>query len=107
MSQAVFRCDVLPLLAMVGLHITWTRQLAPAAAIYTGVASAAAAVAATAPCDSLLWGRTVWPELDVLWFNVVSNRCGSLQPPQHNFPEVIVVVLPAHSHCSLNTVTQM
>lgn len=73
-TTAVFRCDLLPLLAMVGLHVMWSRQMEPTAALCTGLASVAAAAAATVPFDSQLWGRTVWPELEVFWFNVIGNR---------------------------------
>lgn len=72
--QAVFRCDVAPLLALVGLHLMWTGQLSAAWAVADGVVALCGCVAATAPLDSLLWQRLLWPESEVFWFNIVLNR---------------------------------
>lgn len=37
----------------------------------------AASLALSVPLDSLLWGRWLWPEGEVLWFNTAENRCAS------------------------------
>jgi len=90
-ATAVLRCDALLLLAPVGLHLLLSRQLTLAQALGHGLAAVALAVAATAPLDSLLWRRPLWPvgtlaqpplrpshsptqELEVLRFNLLDGR---------------------------------
>ena len=70
----VFRCDILPLLFTVGLMMLIRRQLTIVEAICTGVVSGLFGLLLTVPLDSLLWGRPIWPEFEVLWFNTVDNR---------------------------------
>lgn len=74
MLQAVFRCDVAPLLALVGLQLLWTGRLSAARGLTVGVVALCGCVMFTAPLDSLLWRRPLWPESEVFWFNVVLNR---------------------------------
>jgi len=71
----VFRCDVAPLLAVVGLQLLASDRLSTADGLLTGLAAAAASVTATAPADSILWRRRLWPEGEVFWFNAVLNKC--------------------------------
>jgi alpha-1,6-mannosyltransferase len=73
-TTAVFRCDVLLLLFTVGLTILIQRQLSIVQAIITGVLTGVFSLLSTVPLDSLLWGRPVWPEFEVWWFNAVDNR---------------------------------
>ncbi len=73
-STVVFRCDTLLLLFTIGLMMLIRRQLTIVEAICTGVISGLFGLLLTVPLDSLLWGRPIWPEFEVLWFNTVSNR---------------------------------
>ena len=70
-ATAVLRCDCVLLLAPVGLHLLLSRQLSLRAAAAHGMAALAASLAVSVPVDGLLWGRTLWPEGEVLWFNAV------------------------------------
>jgi alpha-1,6-mannosyltransferase len=73
-TTVVFRCDVLLLLFTVGLTMLIQRQLSIRQAIITGVLTVAFSLLSTAPLDSLLWRRPIWPEFEVWWFNAVDNR---------------------------------
>ena len=70
----VFRCDTLLLLFTVGLMMLIRRQLTIVEAICTGIVSGLFGLLLTVPLDSLLWGRPIWPEFEVLWFNTVDNK---------------------------------
>ena len=73
-TTAVFRCDVLLLLFTVGLIMLIRRELSIVEAIITGVLTGMFSLLLTAPLDSLLWRRLIWPEFEVWWFNAVDNR---------------------------------
>lgn len=73
-TAAVFRCDVALLLLTVGLTMLLRREITLVQAIVTGVGSGLLGLLVTVPLDSLLWGRLLWPELEVWWFNAVDNR---------------------------------
>ena len=77
-GAALFRCDLVLLLAPFGIWLWLFRppgkraSFARAAACAAGAAAAAAALSVAV--DSILWQRTLWPELEVLLFNTVDNR---------------------------------
>ncbi|KAL3789920.1 hypothetical protein HJC23_010605 [Cyclotella cryptica] len=73
-TTAIFRCDMLLLLFTVGLSMLIQRQLTVMQAMAIGVGTGLLGLAATVPLDSLLWGRFIWPEFEVWWFNTVDNR---------------------------------
>jgi len=73
-TTAIFRCDVLLLLFTVGLTMLIRRELHIVQALIIGITAGIIGVLITAPVDSLLWQRLVWPEFEVWWFNAVDNR---------------------------------
>lgn len=92
--QAVVRCDVLLLLALVGLFLLLDRQISIYSGAYTGLATATASAAVSIAVDSVFWRRLVWPELSVLLFNTVENKCASLwRPPRPD-------TYGEHTHCA-------
>lgn len=68
------RCDLLPWAAVVGLHMVVSRQVTLLRGVLIGAAAAAASLAVTVFIDSVFWGRWLWPEGEVLWFNTAENR---------------------------------
>ncbi len=72
-ATAVFRAELLLLLAPMCLFCLAMRQVRFWPLVYRGAATAAAAVALTAPLDSVLWRRALWPEAEVLFANTVLN----------------------------------
>ena len=75
-TTAIFRCDVLLLLFTAGLSLLIRRQLTIIQAILTGIVTGIVSLILTVPLDSLLWGRVIWPEFSVWWFNTIDNRSG-------------------------------
>ena len=73
-TTAIFRCDVLLLLFTIGLTMLIRRELRIVQALSIGIVTGIIGVLITAPIDSLLWQRMVWPEFEVWWFNAVDNR---------------------------------
>ena len=74
-AQAVLRCDIVLLLAPVGLQLVLERQVELLDGIATGLTAAAASAAVSFAVDTVFWQQWIWPELHVLLFNTVQNRC--------------------------------
>lgn len=72
--QVVFRCDMLPLAALIGLHMLLAQQCTLRQAVCWGAAAVLLALSVTIAVDSLFWRRLLWPEGEVLWFNSVLNK---------------------------------
>ncbi|GJP85121.1 hypothetical protein CLOP_g15215, partial [Closterium sp. NIES-67] len=71
----VFRCDVLVLLAPIGLSLLLTRSIPFLSAVLTCVLTGIASLGLTVAVDSLLWRRfPLWPEGTVLFFNTALNK---------------------------------
>ena len=73
-ATSIFRCDVLILLFTVGLAMLIRREMTIGQAVQTGVVTGVISLVLTVPTDSILWGRWLWPEGEVLFFNTVENK---------------------------------
>ena len=73
-ATLIFRCDTLLLCAPIGLSFLLRRQLSFPRFLWAAVSGAIVSVALTVAVDSYFWGRWIWPELDVFYFNVVLNK---------------------------------
>ncbi|KAK0412798.1 hypothetical protein QR680_006415 [Steinernema hermaphroditum] len=70
----LFRFELVLLFGPIFLvEILWKR-IGLFSAIGRGLVALAAVLLITVPIDSFFWGRWVWPEGEVIWFNVVENR---------------------------------
>lgn len=70
----IFRCDVLLLLASLGLSWLIMRQLTIYRALKIGVLTGFVSLLFTVPVDSLLWQRLLWPEGEVFYFNTILGK---------------------------------
>ena len=73
-TTSIFRCDILLLLFTIGLSMLLRRELSIVQAVTIGVFTGIFSLLISVPLDSLLWGRLIWPEFEVWWFNTVDNR---------------------------------
>ena len=78
-ATAIFRCDLVLLLAPVCLVLLAARRTTILTLLSQGVAFTVVSVAATVTVDSAIWGRWLWPELEVFLFN---NPAGENQSSQ-------------------------
>ena len=82
-TAAVFRSDMFALAAPVGLSLVSIGRVSFWRGALVGISSACIGVALTCPIDSYFWGRWVWPEGVVLFYNTVQNeshRWGRMPP---------------------------
>lgn len=70
-AAAVLRAELALLLAAVGLQLVATRRMGARRLAGLVAGAGAGAVAVSAPLDSYLWQRPVWPELAAFHFNAV------------------------------------
>ncbi|KAK3144087.1 hypothetical protein QOZ80_4AG0308640 [Eleusine coracana subsp. coracana] len=73
-AAVIFRCDMILLLGTIGLVLLVSRSVSLLEAVKYGVSSALICIGFTVLVDSVMWGRVLWPEFEVLWFNSVLNR---------------------------------
>uniref|UniRef100_A0A914WVK1 Mannosyltransferase n=1 Tax=Plectus sambesii TaxID=2011161 RepID=A0A914WVK1_9BILA len=73
-TAVIFRCELILLFAPIFLPLLLTGRLKWSTAIWNGLLSLTVALGVTVPLDSFLWGRALWPEGEVWWFNVVLNK---------------------------------
>ncbi|SCU66951.1 dolichyl-P-Man:GDP-Man7GlcNAc2-PP-dolichyl alpha-1,6-mannosyltransferase, putative [Trypanosoma equiperdum] len=73
-TSALFRCDVLVLLAPYSLFLLLRGDITLLRGVAAGICSVAAVVIFSIGMDSYLWGRLVWPEAVVLLFNTAENQ---------------------------------
>lgn len=73
-TSTVVRCDVLLLAAPIGIEMLASGSLGLLEGILVGLVSVTSSVGLSLLIDSHFWGRTLWPEGQVLFFNTVENR---------------------------------
>ncbi|KAG5627089.1 hypothetical protein H5410_012307 [Solanum commersonii] len=73
-ATLVFRCDILLLIAPLGLELLLTKSVSFWNALTFCLAAAFLSIGLTVLVDSVIWKRLLWPELEVFWFNSVLNR---------------------------------
>lgn len=77
-TAVALRCDMILLTATATVALLLLKSLTLRAAVTTSGIAAAVAIAVSAAIDSRLWGRWLWPEGEVLWFNTVLGRSAAL-----------------------------
>ncbi|KAJ4460218.1 putative asparagine-linked glycosylation 12 [Paratrimastix pyriformis] len=74
-ATMVFRSELFILCGILGLWMCFVERSAGFfKAIGTGILAALVAIAASVAIDSVFWGRPLWPEGVVLYFNTVLNK---------------------------------
>lgn len=76
-AALLFRCELFLLFGPIFIPALLSRRLPLFGwdgAIAVGLKAAVKYLVATIAIDSLLWGRLVWPEAEVAWFNVFLNQ---------------------------------
>ncbi|PWV05202.1 putative dolichyl-P-Man:GDP-Man7GlcNAc2-PP-dolichyl alpha-1,6-mannosyltransferase [Trypanosoma cruzi] len=73
-SAAVFRCDTILLLGSSGLFLLLQRDVTLVRSALVSFFSLVLAFGCSVVLDSFLWGRWLWPEANVLFFNTVENQ---------------------------------
>jgi alpha-1,6-mannosyltransferase len=82
-AAVVFRCDIAILCVPIGVSMLLHRRMSLLHGIVTGITTAALAIALSVLVDSTFWGRTLWPEGVVLFYNTVLNKSSNwgVSPP--------------------------
>ncbi|KAG0557176.1 hypothetical protein KC19_11G108000 [Ceratodon purpureus] len=99
-TAVVFRCDVILLLAPVGLTLLWLGSVTLWGAFRCCAITAILSIAVTFTLDSVMWQQWIWPEFQVLWFNSVLNRSSEwgVSPPLWYFtsalPRAMLAAMP-------------
>nr|GMD38171.1 dol-P-Man:Man(7)GlcNAc(2)-PP-Dol alpha-1,6-mannosyltransferase isoform X1 [Ipomoea batatas] len=73
-ATIIFRCDILLLLAPLGLELLLTKSISLWKAVISCFGTAICCIGLTIVVDSVMWRRLLWPEFEVFWFNSVLNR---------------------------------
>uniref|UniRef100_A0A915K0K7 Mannosyltransferase n=1 Tax=Romanomermis culicivorax TaxID=13658 RepID=A0A915K0K7_ROMCU len=74
-AAIVFRSELVLLFGPLFLmKIFIDRKIGLAEAIFYGIAALASSFVVTIPIDSLFWGRWLWPEGEVLFYNTILNK---------------------------------
>jgi hypothetical protein len=74
-TTVIFRCDTLLVGGAICAHMLVTSRMTLRKLVALSLGAVAAAGAVTVLADSVFWGRWLWPEAEVFWFNAVLGRC--------------------------------
>ncbi|KAK9095109.1 hypothetical protein Scep_026578 [Stephania cephalantha] len=91
-ATIVFRCDMLLLLGPIALGLLLTKSISLWKVLKCCTGPALLCIGLTVLVDSVMWGKFVWPEFEVLWFNSVLNR--SSEWGTHSFHWYFTSALP-------------
>ncbi|KAK9120991.1 hypothetical protein Syun_018608 [Stephania yunnanensis] len=91
-ATIVFRCDMLLLLGPIALGLLLTKSISLWKVLKCCTGPALLCIGLTVLVDSVMWGKFVWPEFGVLWFNSVLNR--SSEWGTHSFHWYFTSALP-------------
>eukprot|EP01114_Cavostelium_apophysatum_P021881 TRINITY_DN7755_c0_g2_i1.p1 TRINITY_DN7755_c0_g2~~TRINITY_DN7755_c0_g2_i1.p1 ORF type:complete len:420 (+),score=46.76 TRINITY_DN7755_c0_g2_i1:35-1294(+) len=70
----IFRCEVSILLGPIILQLLYQRKIPFWKTVFTGAICGLLSLAMTVAVDSYFWGRWIWPEGVVFWFNTYENK---------------------------------
>ncbi|KAL5724028.1 dolichyl-P-Man:Man7GlcNAc2-PP-dolichol alpha-1,6-mannosyltransferase [Ranunculus cassubicifolius] len=73
-ATVVFRCDMLLLLAPVGLQLLLRKLISLRKALISCIGFGLLCIGLTMIVDTIMWKKVIWPEFEVFWFNSVLNR---------------------------------
>jgi len=73
-TASVFRSELVVLFAPMALEGLLKRQYTIKQALISGILASVASIGLSVAVDSLLWGRPLWPEGEVFWYNAVQNK---------------------------------
>src|SRR5690606_17015098 len=73
-AAVVLRSELVLLIAPISIELLVRRKLPLLHIVATGVVAALCGVAASVAIDSVLWRRWLWPEGELLYFNLVLGK---------------------------------
>mmetsp|Transcript_18143 Transcript_18143/g.37768 ORF Transcript_18143/g.37768 Transcript_18143/m.37768 type:complete len:484 (-) Transcript_18143:273-1724(-) len=73
-GTALFRSELAIYTAVTWVVLVLRGEVSPGVAVARGVAAACLAAVLSVLVDSILWGRWLWPELEVFYFNTILNK---------------------------------
>ncbi|XP_059651656.1 dol-P-Man:Man(7)GlcNAc(2)-PP-Dol alpha-1,6-mannosyltransferase isoform X2 [Cornus florida] len=91
-ATLIFRCDMLLLLCPLGLELLLTKSISLWKAVKCCIGTALLCIGLTMLVDTVMWGKLLWPEFEVFWFNSVLNR--SSEWGTHSFHWYFTSALP-------------
>ncbi|KAA0198818.1 hypothetical protein HAZT_HAZT003661 [Hyalella azteca] len=71
---AIFRIDLVLMLGPMLVHDLVTKRIGLKSCLFQSVTVGGTLLAVTVAFDSLLWGRWVWPEGEVFYYNTILNQ---------------------------------
>ncbi len=74
LACVVFRCDCVLLAGPLIATSLITRRMRLVPVMSYGLIGSVSSIAATVAIDSYFWGRVLWPEFTVLWYNTAENK---------------------------------